>query len=533
MHPSAWKWVRSGFQSLAARVSFFVFAATLTSALAVAGTSAFALRAFLRSKVEQRLPAEVAQLRERLDLWYSQRSLDVQVFARSAVMVDGLARLGRGTESEARREVERYLTYVLEGLPQYSSLFVLDRDGRLVVTAGSPVAIETSALQRLAETGDASVSDLLPDREAGRVQAVSSAVQGRGERGLHTLHAVLRRDALASRLELGEGAQGRIRVFDERGALVASSRTGDGEGETTLPPALREAEPGAFRDYLAADGLRVVGSALPIPRFRWTLLIEEEYEAAFAPIAGILSRIVALNLGIVLGLSGVAFAVVAVLVRPLHTLSECARRLRDGEKDVELPVVRSADEVGVLARSFGEMVASLRRAHEVLEQLAITDGLTKIHNHRFFQDQLTREIRRAERSGEPLSLVLLDIDDFKALNDRYGHAVGDAVLERLAALLVQETRANDLVARYGGEEFAVLAPSTDRSGAWALAEKLRVAIDEATFESPAGPLAITVSMGVACYEGDREAFFHQADRALYAAKTAGKDCCVLASDEEA
>jgi diguanylate cyclase (GGDEF)-like protein len=532
MHPSAWKWVRSGFQSLAARVSFFVFAATLTSALAVAGTSAFALRAFLRSKVEQRLPAEVAQLRERLDLWYSQRSLDVQVFARSAVMVDGLARTGRGAAPETRREVERYLTYVLDGLPQYSSLFVLDRAGEVVVSAGAPVAIESTALERLAETADAAVSDLLPDREAGRVQVVSSAIQGRAERGLHTLHAVLRRDALEGRLELSKGEPGRIRVFDERGTLVASSRPEDWE-TTTLPAALQKAEPGAFRDYLAPDGLRVVGSALPIPRFRWTLLVEEEYEAAFAPIAEILSRIVALNLGIVLGLSGVAFAVVAVLVRPLHTLSECARRLRDGEKDVELPVVRSADEVGVLARSFGEMVASVRRAHEVLEQLAITDGLTKIHNHRFFQDQLTREIRRAERSGEPLSLVLLDIDDFKALNDRYGHAVGDSVLEHLAAKLVQETRANDLVARYGGEEFAVLAPSTDRNGAWALAEKLRVAIDETTFESPAGPLAITVSMGVACYEGDREAFFHQADRALYAAKTAGKDCCVLASEEDA
>jgi diguanylate cyclase (GGDEF)-like protein len=527
---SAWKWVQSAFQSLAARVSFFVFAATLTSALAVAGTSAYALRAFLRSKVEQRLPAEVAQLRERLDLWYSQRSLDVQVFSRSTLMGDGLARIGRG-DADARREVERYLSYLLEGLPQYSSLFVLDREGRIVVAGGRPVALETGALGRLAERADAAVSDLLADREAGRVQVVSSPIEGRAGRALYTLHAVLRPDALESRLTPAEGTPGRVLVFDERGLLVASSRPADGDA-TLLPPALRDAEPGAFRDYLAPDGVRVVGSALPIPRFDWTLLIEEEYEAAFAPIAEILSRIVALNLGIVLGLSGVAFAVVAVLVRPLHTLSECARRLRDGEKDVELPVVRSADEVGVLARSFGEMVASLRRAHEVLEQLAITDGLTKIHNHRFFQDQLTREIRRADRTREPLSLVLLDIDDFKALNDRYGHAVGDAVLEHLAALLVQETRANDLVARYGGEEFAVLAPSTDRNGAFALAEKLRIAIDEATFESPAGPLAITVSLGVACYEGDREAFFHRADRALYAAKTAGKDCCVLASDAE-
>jgi two-component system cell cycle response regulator len=191
-------------------------------------------------------------------------------------------------------------------------------------------------------------------------------------------------------------------------------------------------------------------------------------------------------------------------------------------------VVSRADEVGVLARSFAEMVGSLKRAREVLEQLAITDGLTKIHNHRFFQDQLAREIKRSERTGEPLSLVLVDIDDFKALNDRYGHAVGDAVLEALAGLLVEQTRDQDLVARYGGEEFAILAPATDHGGALALAEKVHVAVGAANFLASSQALTITVSAGVAVYHGDRERFFHEADRALYAAKGAGKDCVVAA-----
>ena len=95
----------------------------------------------------------------------------------------------------------------------------------------------------------------------------------------------------------------------------------------------------------------------------------------------------------------------------------------------------------------------------MLEQLAITDGLTKIHNHRFFQDQLAREIKRSDRTGEPLALVLVDIDDFKALNDRYGHAVrATPCSSGWPALLVEQTRDQDLVARYGGEEFAILAP---------------------------------------------------------------------------
>jgi diguanylate cyclase (GGDEF)-like protein len=531
MQSSVQTWVRSTFRSLAARVSFFVFAATLISALAVAWTSAQALRAFLRSKVEQKIPATVEQVRDRLDLWYAQRTLDVQVFARSAIVVDGLTAVARARSARPPKEsaeLERYLTYVLEGLPQYTSIFVLDSEGRLLLGVGHVPALGPELLRRLASVEEVEISDVLASREGGPIQVVTSTVRSRDGRRLLTLHAALPLGELEQQLAGGAPAgPGRTLVFDERGAFLAASRP-VGAPAHPMNRALVDAGPGAVRDYIASDSLRVVGSALPFPRLRWTLVVEEDYDVAFAPIAAILARTLTLNLGIVLALAVLAFAVVAAMVRPLHALSDCARRLRDGEEDVELPVVQTSDEVGILARSFGEMVKSLKRANEVLEQLAITDGLTKIHNHRFFQDQLGHEIKRADRTGSPLALVLVDIDDFKALNDRCGHAAGDGVLERLAALLVVETRDQDLVARYGGEEFAILAPGTDRAGAVALAEKLRIATSESSFDVAGVQIAITVSVGVAVYHGDREAFFHEADRALYAAKGAGKDCVVAA-----
>jgi diguanylate cyclase (GGDEF)-like protein len=530
MQSSVRTWVRSRFRSLAARVSFFVFAATLISALAVAWTSAQALRAFLRSKVEQKIPAAVEQVRDRLDLWYAQRTLDVQVFARSAIVVDALtaiARAGKGPQKD-RAELERYLTYVLEGLPQYSSIFVLDPAGLPLLGVGAVPPFAPELLRRLASVDELQVSEMIAEPEQEPVQVITSAVRSRDGRRLLTLHAVLPLRELEGQLAGGSPAgPGRTLVFDAQGGFVAASRK-VAQPAHAMNRALVDAGAGGVRDYIAPDGLRVVGSSLPFPRLHWTLVVEEDYDVAFAPIAAILGRTVTLNLGIVLALSVLAFAVVASMVRPLHALSDCARRLRDGENDVELPVVNSADEVGVLARSFGEMVKSLKRANEVLEQLAITDGLTKIHNHRFFQDQLGREIKRSDRTSAPLALVLVDIDDFKALNDRYGHSAGDGVLERLAALLVGETRDQDLVARYGGEEFAVLAPGTDRAGALALAEKLRITASESFFDVAGSRIAITVSVGVAVYHGDREAFFHEADRALYAAKGAGKDCVVAA-----
>jgi diguanylate cyclase (GGDEF)-like protein len=178
----------------------------------------------------------------------------------------------------------------------------------------------------------------------------------------------------------------------------------------------------------------------------------------------------------------------------------------------------------------------LQRVNEMLEQLSITDELTRLHNHRFFQDQLPREMKRSARTEEPLALILIDIDDFKSLNDRFGHAVGDAVLRRIADVMNSVVREMDLLARYGGEEFALLATHTSLEGAVALAEKIRIAVAAARFsvvdlEGPA-ELSITVSIGVAAFKGDEKAFFNDADRALYRAKSAGKDCVIVADESD-
>jgi diguanylate cyclase (GGDEF)-like protein len=170
----------------------------------------------------------------------------------------------------------------------------------------------------------------------------------------------------------------------------------------------------------------------------------------------------------------------------------------------------------------------------VLEQLSITDGLTKLHNHRFFQDFLTREIKRVRRTGEPCSMLLVDLDDFKRLNDRLGHAAGDELLKGIARSLNAAIRESDFLARYGGEEFVILAANTDLHGGLHLAEKVRTEVAESSFivDESMQVLKVTVSVGVAQYRGDRKAFFQAADRALYRAKAEGKNC-VVAEEPEA
>ena len=166
----------------------------------------------------------------------------------------------------------------------------------------------------------------------------------------------------------------------------------------------------------------------------------------------------------------------------------------------------------------------------VLEQLSITDGLTKLHNHRYFQEAITNECKRALRTENPLCLVLLDIDYFKKWNDRLGHAGGDEILRRMAEVLNTSCRETDLLARYGGEEFAVLAINTDLPGATALAEKIRQTVEATAFltDVPSEREALTVSIGVAAFAGDRRQLFTDADEALYAAKDGGRNRIVVA-----
>jgi diguanylate cyclase (GGDEF)-like protein len=170
------------------------------------------------------------------------------------------------------------------------------------------------------------------------------------------------------------------------------------------------------------------------------------------------------------------------------------------------------------------------RLHQIVERQALVDGLTGIANRRQCEDALTAEIARAERLGTPLTLVLADLDDFKSINDRHGHAVGDDVLREFASVLRATVRDSDLAGRWGGEEFLLLLPGADGEGGAQLADRVRRALSERTFRGKDGQaFNVTCSFGVAQHTqaGDERELFADADRALYRAKRRGKNCVEL------
>ena len=166
--------------------------------------------------------------------------------------------------------------------------------------------------------------------------------------------------------------------------------------------------------------------------------------------------------------------------------------------------------------------AELERANRELHELALTDDITGISNYRGFREQMEVTFQRVRRYGVSLSLILMDVDRFKAFNDAYGHPAGDVRLRQIALLLRQQVRIYDFVARYGGEEFVLILPDTDANGAVMQAERLRHLVSQARF----GNEPVTASFGAASFGPEvcsSEQMIEQADIAMYAAKIAGRN----------
>ncbi|AOU97151.1 hypothetical protein BI364_03260 [Acidihalobacter yilgarnensis] len=205
--------------------------------------------------------------------------------------------------------------------------------------------------------------------------------------------------------------------------------------------------------------------------------------------------------------------------KPIETLLTAVRTEFDGE---------TVYFVGLVD------ISERKRIERELQRLASTDALTGLHNRRSFFELAEREIRRARRKHAPLCLLLLDVDEFKQINDRFGHAVGDNALNSVVRAISACLREYDIPARIGGEEFAILLPEVALEAGIEAAERLREAVAAASVVTPGGPITLTVSIGVAVVDGDAgtiDRALSQADGALYEAKRAGRNRVAQAGDE--
>jgi diguanylate cyclase (GGDEF)-like protein len=227
---------------------------------------------------------------------------------------------------------------------------------------------------------------------------------------------------------------------------------------------------------------------------------------------------------------GAAILVGSLLTRsvlhPLRALERGANSIGAGDLSHRISMV-AQDELGQLGHTFNLMAERLSKSQSALEELSTHDALTGLHNYRMLHHRLVEEEERSRRYGRPFSLLMLDIDYFKTVNDTHGHLAGDEALRAIAARIGHAVRPVDLVARYGGEEFALILPETASVGALATAERIRETIAAKPILLPLGQTVnLTVSIGVASYPVDAdsgERLIDATDQAMYTAKSSGRN----------
>jgi two-component system cell cycle response regulator len=245
------------------------------------------------------------------------------------------------------------------------------------------------------------------------------------------------------------------------------------------------------------------------------------------------------GLGVVAAAKDLPYDVDVVVMTGYASMETAVESMKLGANDyITKPF--NIDQIRIIVKNAIEERALKKRAEEgeFYKELSRKDGLTDLYNHRFFHQLLDTEISRAERYDRVVSLLMIDIDNFKSYNDTHGHPMGDVILRQLANLLRQSSRSCDYVARYGGEEFAIIAPEAGPDAAGRMAQRIRVAVEEAAFEGEeimAGG-RLTISIGVASFPvqaSGKSDLVEKADRALYRAKALGKNRVVLYGEDDA
>jgi diguanylate cyclase (GGDEF)-like protein len=534
--------------SLATKLILFVFVSTLATAMAVSWVSIQSTHDYLSQQIRRQYPASLTHAGEALLAYLVAGQEELAGLAGDAAGPPRSA----GRASPAPPPTGERLARAQRRSKHFDAFALLSADGSVRWAAGETDRFAAGTRLPITDVDRTVLRSLGSGSATDVVAATPFPVDSDRTGSLIGLFKTARIPSLLAYQRPVPGAA--IAVADPAGRVIARSEPSAGTDPIPIGQLLSMGEGQVVR-YVTSAGVHFVGAARPLGLFDWHVVVEVPFDVAYAPMLAVVMRIFLLDLCIILLLSYLAYRITTAAVRPIEALSDAARRIAQGQFDLEIAEPNTHDEIGLLTRTFNDMMRKLRgyqteietanrillerngelqRANEVLSQLSITDGLTKLHNHRFFQDALTREIKRVNRANEPLSMLLIDLDDFKSLNDRLGHAAGDELLRHLARTMGDVVRESDLLARYGGEEFVVLAPNTNLVGAYRLAEKLRTTVAEQSqiLGDSMRPTRVTVSIGVAEFRGNRHRFFSAADQALYRAKASGKNC-VMVDDEQA
>lgn len=484
-------------------------------------------------KATEELRSASAQSAREVDIWLKERRYELRVFASSYEVTENVADLPPGVGAAAsgsRRRLADYLESVQERLSDYGDIRILDSRGRVLASAGEPDESVTlpPGWQNQFRTAEFVLAEPHWDAAHAKSEVLIAVPIRRGEDLLGTMVATIQLHSLAATLRgFAPAGTGRVSLLTPDGKSVISS------SDLTAAVASYDAE--AIRSQLASDGEpselvnlageRVFTSMRQVAGLDWVVAAESHASEVYGQLARVRNVAFLIVAGTLVLVGGLGYALGLFIVRPLDRLTKAASKVAAGDLDVDLTSARGG-EVGYLTEVFNDMIVRLRESRQELERMSVTDALTGLNNRRRMTEVLQNETLRSQRLKHAFSVLMADVDHFKAYNDTHGHPAGDELLKQVAAVLRDETRDVDFVARYGGEEFLVLLPETKARGAAELADR----IQRRLASLDVGP--VTLSFGIAEFpaHGDTgDKLIDVADAALYEAKREGRNRAVVAT----
>lgn len=414
--------------------------------------------------------------------------------------------------------------------------------GYTIADPSRPVGVYVGDRQyfRKARQGETDISAIESNRASGTPLCIVSApVTDRQGRFGGMLFMPVEMDSLSEMLGMAEDLTAGSRVFLATAGGRVLSRAGAAGGLTRLPPAMLQgnAAGGLMR---GAQGKELLSAAIPLGVLDWMLVRQSPADAALAGYRRQMVWVGAGALATMLALTPFLLRFLRRVERPLVSLTRYARQLRTTDYRMECPPEFRASmprELAELSQAFCTMADEVRIHVAEAQRQSVEDALTGLYNRRFLFSGGTKLLLAAARAGRPCACLMLDVDHFKYVNDTYGHTAGDRVLAHLAQVLVLCVRKADLVARYGGEEFAVLLTGANAEQAAMLGQRIRTALAADPCRVDGMALPVTVSIGVAearerveYGETPLEDLLARADKALYAAKDAGRDRVVVETE---
>jgi diguanylate cyclase (GGDEF)-like protein len=539
-------WQRIG--SIRNRILFFSILVTLVPSIGMGWFWYDISRKTTSAKIEQQLTSSANIIEREIGLWFKERNYDLQVFSNSFVVSENLGIYHREKASsagpsqktdEALKKISTYLGIIITKFQYYQHLAVLNREGK-VLASSSPerperfttlpdnLQVQLQRNQYFIGNSSSTAPEGGPQVLIGipLIENTENAVIG-----FFVLEAHLDtiQNLIASSLPVGRMQSGSAVTLLEKDGRIIFSTTSNDSADTAgfvTKEALKICQnPGSLHEYVNRRQTQVLGMGFSLTELPWYLLMEKNRSDVYAALTEARNRILLITILLTVAIGGTAVIIARNIIYPLQDLIKGVQQVAGGDLQVTVPV-RRKDELGIVTSMFNEMVERLQEHQTRLEELATTDPLTGLANRKQIMTSLELQMEGFSRHGTNFSLLMLDIDFFKKVNDTYGHQAGDSVLVELASILSTILRTLDTAGRYGGEEFVVILHTADQAQAGQSAERIRQAVERHVFACHGHELRITVSIGASViYPTDEtvDSLIARVDKALYMAKSEGRN----------